>query len=443
MFDLSLSERFSRRCDGVTRRDFIRVGALGPLGLSLAGMLGWEKMLAADSKIQARAKSCILVFLGGGISHHDTFDMKPGAIEEIRGKYKEIPTSVTGLKVGELLPRMAKTMDKVCLVRSGTHENDHHETATNWVLSGKFGSPFGDHPSMGSIVAHETGFSGSVPPYVAVPKNPSFTWELGKSAWLGGRYESFKAGDPNGKDYKVRDLAMPASVSSQSAQRRQTLLQAVDTLSATVKGSDQLATYDEFERKAAQMVLSPEAQNAFAIEREGEKLRDLYGRHEFGQSCLLARRLVESGVRFVTVNFGGWDHHAKIFDNLDKKLPIFDQGLSALINDMSERGSLSETLILVMGEFGRTPKVNKDAGRDHWGRAGSMIFAGAGVRAGKVIGASDKDGAFVVDQPVRPPDVVATVYQALGIDPAKVLHTPEGRPVEILDQGTNLAELYT
>jgi uncharacterized protein (DUF1501 family) len=210
-----------------------------------------------------------------------------------------------------------------------------------------------------------------------------------------------------------------------------------------VKGSDQLATYDEFERKAAQMVLSPEAQNAFAIEREGEKLRDLYGRHEFGQSCLLARRLVESGVRFVTVNFGGWDHHAKIFDNLDKKLPIFDQGLSALINDMSERGSLSETLVLVMGEFGRTPKVNKDAGRDHWGRAGSMIFAGAGVRAGKVIGASDKDGAFVVDQPVRPPDVVATVYQALGIDPAKVLHTPEGRPVEILDQGTNLAELYT
>ena len=226
-------------------------------------------------------------------------------------------------------------------------------------------------------------------------------------------------------------------------ERRRTLLQAVDTLSAHIKGNDQMATYDEFAQKAADMVLSPEAQNAFAIEKEAEKLRDTYGRHEFGQSCLLARRLVESGVRFTTVNFGGWDHHAKIFDSLDKKLPMFDQGLSALLNDMHQRGSLKDTLVLVMGEFGRTPKVNKDAGRDHWGRAGTLIFAGAGVRGGKVIGATDKDGAFVTDRPVRPADVCWTVYEALGIDPQKIIITPEGRPTPILDEGSAVNELYS
>jgi len=287
----------------------------------------------------------------------------------------------------------AKTMDKVCLVRSQQHGNDHHETATNWVLSGKFGSPFGDHPAMGAVVAQQTGFGGIVPPYVAVPRNPSFTWELGKSAWLGGRFESFKAGDPNAKDFKVRDLSLPKDVTSKSLERRATLLKAVDSLSAHVQGNDQIATYDEFHQKAAQMVLSPQAQSAFDVDKEPEKLRDAYGRHEFGQSCLLARRLVESGVRFVTVNYAGWDHHAKIFESLDKKLPQFDQGLSALIEDMTERGLLKDTLVVCMGEFGRTPKVNKDAGRDHWGHAGVMMFAGAGVRGGKIIGATDKTGS--------------------------------------------------
>jgi len=333
-------------------------------------------------------------------------------------------------------------MDKVCLVRSCAHDNDHHETATNWVLSGKFGTPFGDHPAMGAIVAHETGFVGKVPPYIAVPKNPSFTWELGKSAWLGGRYESFKAGNPNDKSWKVRDLACPAPLTPKVLERRRTLLQAVDTLSTHIRGNDQMATYDEFAQKATDMILSPDAQNAFALEKESEALRDTYGRSEFGQSCLLARRLVESGVRFVTVNYGGWDHHAKIFESLDKKLPEFDRGLSALINDLHQRGTLKETLVVVMGEFGRTPKVNKDAGRDHWGQAASMLFAGAGVQGGHVLGATDKNGAFVTDRPVRPADVCWTVYDALGIDPGKTIVTPEGRPTLILDEGSVVQELY-
>lgn len=441
MLDVSLSAKTSRFCNGWSRRDFVRVGALAPFGLSLGKLFATERSPSPSRR--ARAKSVLLVFLGGGISHHDTFDLKPDAVEEIRGKYKGIPSAVPGLHVGELLPKLAKTMGKVCLVRSQQHGNDHHETATNWVLSGKFGSPFGDHPAMGAVVAQQTGFSGIVPPYVAVPRNPSFTWELGKSAWLGGRYESFRAGDPNAKDFKVRDLSLPKDVSAKTLERRATLLKAVDSLAAHVHGNDQIATYDEFHQKAAQMVLSPKAQSAFDMEQESEKLRDAYGRHEFGQSCLLARRLVENGVRFVTVNYAGWDHHAKIFEGLDKKLPQFDQGYSALIEDMEQRGLLKDTLVVCMGEFGRTPKINKDAGRDHWGHAGVMMFAGAGVRGGKIIGATDKTGSYVIDRPVSPADVCWTVYEALGIDPRTELLTPEGRPVTILDSGSTIHELYS
>ena len=450
MFDVSLTRERTQLCNGASRRDFLRVGGLGLFGFSTAGLFAAQARAATSFGVspqgnipKARAKNVILIYLGGGLSHHDTFDMKPDAPEEIRGKYKPIDTNVTGLKICELLPKMAKTMDKVCLVRSQSHENDHHETATNWVLSGRFGSPFGDYPAMGAVVALETGFAGVLPPYVAVPRNPSFTWELGKSAFLGGRYESFKAGDPNQKDYKVRDLARLDQLTSRAADRRKNLLQAVDTLSQKIHGNDQIATYDQFQQKAAQIVLSTEAQSAFDIAAEGDKTRDEYGRNEFGQSCLLARRLVERGVKFVTVNFGGWDHHAKIWNNLEKKLPIFDQGFSAFITDMHARGLLKDTLVVCMGEFGRTPKINKDVGRDHWGRAGSMIFAGAGVSAGKVVGASDKTGAYVTDRPVRPADVAYTVYSALGINPRKQIYTPEGRPLEILNEGAIVEELFT
>jgi hypothetical protein len=437
MLDLSLSTARHRLCDGTSRRSFLRIGALGPLGLSLS------RLMAADAPGRsARAKSVILVYLGGGISHHDSFDMKPDAVEQIRGKYKGIATSVPGLKICELLPKTAQIMNKVTLVRSGTHENDHHETASNWVLSGRFGSAFGDHPAIGAIVARETGFSGLVPPYVAVPRNPSFTWELGKSVWLGGRCESFKAGNPNDANYRVRDLAQPAGMTPEVLERRKSLLAAVDQLGAKVKGSDAMATYDEFSRKAAEMVLSPQAQTAFAMEKEDAALRDEYGRTEFGQSALLARRLVENGVRFVTVNYAGWDHHNDIFKGLDAKLPEFDQGYSALIRDLDQRGLLKDTLVLAMGEFGRTPKVNDKGGRDHWGRAGSMLWAGAGVAQGRIIGATDKNGAFVTERPVRPADVAWTIYDALGIDPAKELLTPEGRPVSILAEGATIQELY-
>ncbi|MBX3401545.1 MAG: DUF1501 domain-containing protein [Gemmataceae bacterium] len=422
---------------GLSRRNFLRVGAVA--GLSLGTLLRTE---AATKKKGARAKSVVLVFLGGGLSHHDSFDLKPEAPEEIRGKYKSIGTVVPGLQIGERLPMMARAMDKLALVRSGSHTNDHHETATNWVLSGRFGTPFGDYPAIGAVAAHDFGFSGTLPPYVAVPRNPSFTWELGKSAFLGGRYESFKAGDPNAANYKVEDVSPPASLTKRQIERRETLLKAVDGLAAKVQGNDQIATYDEFHQRAAAMLLSPEAKKAFDIGAEPEKLRDRYGRTTAGQSLLLARRLVEAGVRFVTVNYAGWDHHGKIFEGLDKKLPEFDRGISALVEDSTARGTTEDTLFVVMGEFGRTPKINKDAGRDHWGQAASMLWWGAGVKPGLVLGKTDKHGAFATQRPVSPADVAYTILDTLGIDPRKQLVAPDGRPIEALDSGETVKELF-
>lgn len=436
MLDVSLGRSAHRRCDGATRRDFLRVGGLG--ALSLPTLLSLEAKGASGG--EARAKSVILIYLGGGLSHHDSFDPKPAAPAEIRGKYQPIGTSVPGLQVSEKLPLMAKQMHRLSLVRSQAHTNDHHETATNWVLSGRFGSPFGDYPAIGAVAAHEFGFAGSVPPYVAVPRNPSFTWELGKSAFLGGRFEAFKAGDPNQKNYQVDDLTSAASPASLG--RRASLLEAVDTLARRVDGNDQIATYDEFRDRARAMVLSPVARRAFAVDAEPASLRDRYGRTTFGQSALLARRLVEAGVRFVTVNYGGWDHHAKIFDGLDKKLPELDQGLSALVTDMADRGVDKDTLVVGMGEFGRGPKVNKDAGRDHWGQAGSMLFFGAGVKQGFVLGKTDKHGGTVTQRPVSPADTCFTILDALGIDPRKQLVTPDGRPIEVLDTGERVQELF-
>jgi hypothetical protein len=437
MLDIIL-EQAGRRCDGVSRRDFLRVGAVGGLGLSLPGLLRGE----GRSSRKARARSVILVYLGGGLSHHDSFDPKPDAPAEVRGKYGTIATSVSGLCVTEMVPNMARVMHQVAVVRSGAHNNDHHETATNWVLSGRFGSAFGDYPAIGAVVAHETGFKGQLPPYVAIPRNPSFTWELGKSAYLGGRYESFKTGDPNAQQFRVPDVAPAETLTEKRAARRRSLLAVVDELAKKVEGNDLISTYDEFSRRAATMILSKEARSAFSIDQESDRLRDRYGRNSFGQSCLLARRLVERQVRFVTVNFGGWDHHARIWDGLKNKLPELDRGFSALIDDMSDRGLLSDTLVVCMGEFGRTPKINKDVGRDHWAPAASLLFAGAGVRPGLVLGATDRQGAYVTRRPVAPADVAATIYDALGIDARKSLLAPDGRPIEILDRGEVVRELF-
>lgn len=430
-----------RRRDGLTRRDFLQVGGLGALGL--------PALLRAESRASgsdaspgpATARSAILVFLGGGLSHHDSFDPKPEAPEEVRGRYGAVATRLPGVRFADRLPLLAARNDRFSLVRSGSHGNDHHETATNWVLSGRFGSAFGDYPAIGAVVAHELGYRGPLPPYFAVPRNPSFTWELGRSAFLGGRYESFKTGDPNDEGFRVRDVSVPESARGSTARRR-SLRQAVDGLARQVESDDGLRTMDEFYGRALDLVLSPEARRAFDVGRDDPRLRDRYGRNTTGQACLLARRLVEAGVRFVTVNSGGWDHHAGIFESLDRRLPELDLALSALIDDLDARGLLESTLVVAMGEFGRTPKVNKDAGRDHWGHVASLVWAGGGVAPGRVVGRSDDQGSFVTERPVRPADVAATIYRALGVDSTRHLLTPEDRPVQILDDGAPVEELF-
>lgn len=383
------------RSNHPNRRQFLRAGALAACAVSLPKPLRAE----TTGERKPRARSAILVYLGGGLSHIDSFDLKPGAPAEIRGEYRPISTRVPGLLVGELLPNLARCIDKLTLVRSASHDCNHHETATNWVLSGRFGSPFGEFPAMGAVAAQQLGCQGLLPPYVAVPRNPSCTWELGRSAFLGDRYESFQTGN----------LSL---------------------------GDERRSAFDEFQPRAAAMALSGEARQAFAIDREKAATRDRYGRGTFGQNCLLARRLVERGVRFVTVSLGGWDHHAKIGIGLGRMLPRFDLGFSALIEDLHVRGLLDETLVLACGEFGRSPKMNADAGRDHWPAAASLVFAGAGAPPGQVIGKTDPHGAYVIGRPVSPADVARTVYHALGIDPSRQLVTPDGRRLAILAEET-------
>jgi len=428
-----------RRCDGVTRRDLLQIGGLGALALPT---LLRSEARAESTPSTATAQSVILVYLGGGLSHHDSFDPKPDAPGEVKGQYNAISTTLPGVRIGEKLPLLASRLNKFSLLRSGTHGNDHHETATNWVLSGNFGSAFGDYPAIGSVVSHELGYRGQMPPYFAVPRNPSFTWELGRSAFLGGRFESFKSGDPNDPNFRVRDVSIPPDF-ARRVDRRQTLRQAVDGLARQIDADDQLRTLDEFQRRAIDLVLSPEARRAFDVGREDPRIRDRYGRTTTGQSCLLARRLVEAGVRFVTVNSGGWDHHEKIFKSLDKRLVELDNALSALIDDLDSRALLDSTLIVAMGEFGRSPKINKEAGRDHWGHVASLVWAGGGVRPGRVIGRSDDQGGYVAERPVRPADVAATIYKAVGIDPTRYLYTAENRPVPILGEGSPVEELFT
>jgi hypothetical protein len=442
---LSLPLKRHRTCDGVSRRDLLRVGSLAGLGLTLPDLLRARAAEAAAGGAagRGRARNVLLVYLGGGQTHHDTLDPKPDAPPEIRGKYGTIPTKLTGIRYSDQMPELAQCNDLYALVRSQVSGSDHHETSSQWMLTGNYGTAQGgDFPAIGAVVTHQTKPLNTLPPYVAIPRNPSFTWELGKAAWLGEQFESFKCGDPAQKDWKVTNLGLQADVNAGRLERRKSLLDAIDTLARKVEGSDSLRAMDSFYQRAAQMVLSEEARAAFDLTRETDKTREAYGAPDrFGVQALLARRLIEANVRFVMLNLGGWDHHGKIFESCDKVLRPYDRAIAALLRDMNERGLLKETLVAVYGEFGRTSKINKDAGRDHWAHAGSMLFAGAGVRPGQVIGATDDRGEYVTDRPVRPHEVAATLYHALGIDYHRDLMTPASRPVPILPDAQPIHEL--
>jgi len=438
----------SARCDGVRRRDFLHVGLLASLGLSVADVLRWQARAAegGDRPQPARAKSCILLWLDGGPSHLDTFDPKPDAPVEIRSPFRAISTAIPGVALCEHLPLTAKILNRVALIRSLTHELGNHDTGTRYLLTGHRPTPALEHPSLGSLVAHAAGTAGTLPPYVAIPGDSvGGQSNAARSGYLPGAFSAFNVGNDPGR---VRDLDLPEGVSFTRSERRRDWLTRLDSFSRSVESAAASRNRDAFYEQAYRLLASPEAKGAFDLNREPARARERYGPGRLGSGCLLARRLVEAGSRFVTVVDTGWDTHQQIARELPDsrfpgsgKLPTLDRAYSALITDLHERGLLDSTLVVLMGEFGRTPKLNALGGRDHWPRAGFACLAGGGVQGGRVIGATDAFGELPGERPVSPPDLACSILTLLGVNPQQELTTPAGRPMRVLSEGTFIREL--
>ncbi|MFM8890111.1 MAG: DUF1501 domain-containing protein [Planctomycetia bacterium] len=423
------------RCAG-GRRDFLHVGALSALGLSLGGFLK-ARAARGDAKefahFEGRAKSVIHIWLPGGWAQQETFDPKPLAPAEYRGDMKAIDTKLAGVQFNEMLAKTAAIADKITVVRSMTHGEAAHERGTHNMFTGYKPSPALQFPSFGSVVSHEFGPRANLPPYVSIPNLPAPDAGAG---YLGSEFGPVAIGaDPGNADFSVRDLSLPGGVDADRFSTRRRLRDAVGRHFQRLEGSENLAALDSFYERAYSLVSSAEARGAFDIKAESDATRDEYGRNTAGQRMLLARRLVEAGVRFVTLSYGGWDMHANITDNIQKTLPPFDQAYASLIRDLEARGLLDSTLVMVSSEFGRTPRVNKDAGRDHWPKVFSVLLAGGGIKAGQVYGASDAIAAEPQDNPLTVEDLATTVYHCLGIVADKELMAPGNRPIEIVDGG--------
>lgn len=441
-------------CDQLSRRDCLQVGAaMLPfgMGMTLSNLLRQQAIAAESGATSAKDDvSLIVLFLKGGLSTIDTLDLKPDAPSEFRGDFKPISTNVPGLEICEHLPQLARQADKFALLRNFTHTDSSHGPADHWMLTGyapRAGfnpslKPNNQYPSFGSIVARKLGPRGSVPPYVCLPRMHNSCG----AAYLGAPAAPFVVeADPNAPNFAVPDLAPPISVPTDRLGNRRELLAAVDRFrqSAESQANQSAKSLSTFQQKAFQLMTSPETKAAFDIAREPDALRDRYGRHSLGQSCLMARRLVEAGVRCVTIDHTNWDTHYDNFNVLKNDLlPHLDTGLTTLLQDLHERQLDRKTLLVVMGEFGRTPRVNKDAGRDHWGPSNCILFSGAGIAGGRVIGATNERGEKPADNPVGPADMAATIFDCLGINAQDEFHTPEGRPVKIANDGRVLRELY-
>ncbi|MEX2214189.1 MAG: DUF1501 domain-containing protein [Phycisphaeraceae bacterium] len=427
----------SSYCDGVTRRDVIKVGALGALGLNLAGYL---RLAQANQVAPAKGKSAIFVFLGGGPSHMDTFDMKPDAPAEYRGEFKAINTNVAGVQICEHLPNLAQCADKYAIVRGISHTLAGHELGTEYLNTGNRPVPSIIYPGLGAVVSRELAGRPDLPHYVAIPSTPQ------KAGYLGVRHAPLQTNDTPtpGVPFTVRGISLADGVTVADFERRQKLLTNLDTTFRGFESDSKLVDgMDRFAQQAYDMISSARAREAFDTSREKPEVAERFGTSKFAMSCLLATRLVEAGVRFVTVTFGGWDTHSGNFRACKEKLlPPLDQGLAALFTTLSERGLLESTSVYVTGEFGRTPKVNDKAGRDHWPRAMFSLLAGGGMRGGQVIGASDDKGMGPAAEAITPDQVAATFYHSLGIDHRKEYHTSTGRPVMIVREGSVIRGVF-
>jgi hypothetical protein len=413
------------------RRDFLKVGALTGLGLSLPNLLA-SKARAGTAKPDV---NCILIWTVGGTSHHDTFDPKPDASSNIRGEFGVIDTAVPGVKFTEVAPRMARELNRFALLRSWNPRNGSHGTADYEVMSGHRFNPNFVYPTFGSVVSYQKGFKNRLPPFIQLGGDVNTIFGGGTAGYLGIVHNPFEImNDPNSEKFSAGDVQAPPEIDANRGDRRRDMLGRIDALQRQGDRQPELFTsLDKHYQAALDLITAPEAKRAFEIGTEDPRLRDRYGRTRFGQHCLLARRLVEAGVRFVTVSSPGWDTHTDNFKGLKNRMPPVDQAVPELLRDLEDRGLLDTTLVLWLTDFGRTPQVNSASGRDHWASAGFAIMAGAGIPGGAVLGRTDGQGGQAVDAEYYSEDVAATVYTKLGIPLDLITKTQDGRPVRLND----------
>jgi hypothetical protein len=428
-----MASRFRTDCERCHRRDFLRVGAAGMLGLGLADLLRLE---ASAAPARRKATGAILIWLAGGPATIDVWDLKPDAPEEVRGDFRPIDTAARGVRVCEHLPRTAKVMDRCCLVRSLAHSIPEHGVATRYLTTGNLPTPALEHPSLGSLAAKVLPPPAGVPPYVTFGEEPNVNPAAG-AGFLGAAYNPFEVqGDPRRGRLRVQGIGLPDGFALNDLADRDRLRGAFDARFRALDGADLPASLDRFHQQALDILRSDKTRRAFELDREPEPVREAYGRSTFGQAALAARRLIEAGARFVTVAVGGWDTHAANFAALrGQLLPLLDRTLAALVADLDGRGLLDSTLVYCAGEFGRTPKINRAAGRDHWAQSMAALLAGGGFKRGYAHGTTDGHGMAPASDPCSPADVAATVFRALGIDPKSEVMTATGRPVTLFREG--------
>jgi len=439
---LNLFGRTHGFCDGVSRRDLLKVGALGLGGLTLPGLLRARAAAAAEGS-EVRHTSVIYIELAGGPSHFETYDPKPTAPREYRGPLGSVATKLPGVRFSECMVEQAKIADRLAVIRSIHHESSSHQTSAHLTQTGYYlrdrQNRNNEMPCAGAVSARLRGANASgVPAFVSIPS----VMRYGSAAYLGKGHNPFETGgDPNKKNFTVNNLSLVKSLSLDRLENRRTLLAAFDSSRRVVDTQGVSGAMDDFTAQAFELVTGDRAKDAFAIEREKDKVRDRYGRSTTGQSLLLARRLIEAGVGFVTVRVGSWDDHNKIKDRILSKAPALDRGLAALVKDLTASGLDQDVLVIAMGEFGRTPRVNKTAGRDHWGSVMSVLVAGGGLKMGQVIGSSNAKGEIPQSSPYRPEDVLAMAYRHLGINPEQTFNDLSGRPRYILERREQITEL--
>ncbi|MGY8642994.1 MAG: DUF1501 domain-containing protein [Verrucomicrobiales bacterium] len=437
----------NRNCNGVERRDFIQTG-LGALGgLGMADLLQ-AKTIAPAGGINKDTR-CIMVWLDGGPSHYETFDPKPDAPSEIRGEFGTVPTTVPGVHFCDKMPKLAKSFGNFSVVRSIAHNQNNHGAGNHYLMTGRptpvpvgCGAFVTFHPSFGSVVSSERTVPHGLPAYISAPR----VSRSGGPNFLGAQNAPFVISDnPDSKGFRVRDVTIPQEIAEGRAKNRAQLRESLDNLKRMTDkaAEDPAVAFDEFYSQGFDLITSTEAQAAFDMDKEDEKTREKYGRNDFGQRLLMARRLTEVGVPWVTVYYGGWDDHRGLFKSYAKdKAERIDTGVSALIQDLADRGTLDNTMVLLLGEFGRTPKINKDAGRDHWSFAMSVLMAGGGIPGGQIVGATDVKGYYANENVYAPEDFASSIYTKMGINPEMVLHDSAGRPLQLVNNGKLIKELF-